>query len=214
MSKIIDINVDETLPAAGPKYGTFWIGCSDDAYLESGWPPEMRAETVIHTSLGNQVPQADLGSLTALEWAINVHNIERIVICGHYRCKVIEAAAKGDTGEIVGHWLSPLKKIIEQNQEWLLKLSLKQRLDAICELNTVYQTLNTSRNAAIKAAWGKNPTLSLSAGMNDPTTGRFRSLNFALTAGSVLSEEFESAIRALKDRWIDLRDVPAQWDVV
>lgn len=200
--------MDDLHSTATMQYRSFWIGCSDDACLESGWPSEIRSETVIHTSLANQMPHGDLGILAALEWAINVHNIERLVICGHYRCKVIEAAAKGDTGEIVGHWLSPLKKIVAQHQEWLSELSSEQKLDALCELNAVYQALNTSKSAAIQAAWRKNRTISLSAVINDLSTGRLRDLNFVLTAGSDLPKEFESAISLLKDRWLVLTGSP------
>lgn len=194
--------MDKILPTANMQYRSFWIGCSDDSTLDTAWPPGIRSDTVINTTLGNQMPQADLGTLAALEWAIDLHEIERIVICGHHRCKAIKAAAKGDAGEIVGHWLSPLKKIVAKHQEWLSKLPHPHWLDAVCELNTIYQAVNTSKSSAVQAAWRRQRDISLTAIVNDLSAWPFRDLNFVLTADSDVSKEFEAAIDSIKDRWI------------
>lgn len=184
-------------PSSNAKY--LWICCSDDSCVESALPCEVRDESLIHTNLGNQMAAADLNSISTLEMAIESYEVEQIIICGHYRCKIIETAVKGGTGDFVGHWLSPLKKISQRYKGWLD--GLPNKLDAIAELNAIHQAVNVAKNPVLRSAWNVKPRISLAALVIDPATGHFRDLNFRASAETEVTIEFDRAIEAFKRRW-------------
>ncbi|RIB13579.1 carbonic anhydrase, partial [Gigaspora rosea] len=64
---------------------SLWICCSD-----SRVSPELithsDGEIFVLRNVANQFKLKDLGSLSALEYAVNKLNVRHIFVCGHYGC--------------------------------------------------------------------------------------------------------------------------------
>ncbi|HDL3937899.1 TPA: carbonate dehydratase, partial [Mannheimia haemolytica] len=69
-----------------------WIGCSDSrvpAEKLTGLGP---GELFVHRNVANMVIHTDLNCLSVVQYAVDVLEIEHIIICGHTNCGGINAA--------------------------------------------------------------------------------------------------------------------------
>ena len=96
----------QDLVAQGQHPKTLFIGCSDSRlvpYLLTGTGP---GELFIVRNVGAFVPPYDgshglHGTMAAVEFAVLVLEVERIVVCGHSHCGAIRAAYEGAPDEAV-----------------------------------------------------------------------------------------------------------------
>src|SRR5690554_1865285 len=103
-----------------PEY--LWIGCSDSrvpANVITGLDP---GEVFVHRNVANLVHPSDLNLLSVLEYAIEVLEVRHVIVCGHYGCGGIRAAADGERHGVIDHWLQPVRETAEENAAELDRL--------------------------------------------------------------------------------------------
>jgi len=117
-----------------PEY--LWIGCSDSrvpANVITGLEP---GEVFVHRNVANLVHPSDLNLLSVLEYAIETLEVRHVIVCGHYGCGGIRAAADGERHGVIDHWLQPVREVAEENAGELMGLEdAEARLDRLCELS-------------------------------------------------------------------------------
>lgn len=91
------------------------------------------ANTVIHT---------DLNCLSVVQYAVDVLEVEHIIICGHSGCGGIKAAVENPELGLINNWLLHIRDIWLKHSSLLGKMPEEQRLDALYELNVMEQVYN------------------------------------------------------------------------
>ena len=102
---------------------------------------------VLLRNVGNVIPRQDLpgGTLAAVEYAVEVLEVEQIIVCGHTQCGAMDAVLHPErTAELpfVSLWLSQTERVREVICERYGHLDAAARLTAAAEENVLAQLEN------------------------------------------------------------------------
>jgi carbonic anhydrase len=162
---------DESLSGViGTRPGRFWVACSDSHI--NLFDPARNPSGLVHSNPGNLALTSDISFLASLKMAIDTFSVAEIVVCGHYGCRSIEAAASGVRNEILGDWLTPLRSLAGRYSGLQTASDGPgPPADALAELNVVEQTINVSRTSVVRDAWAAGRQLTIVGMIFDPANG-------------------------------------------
>ncbi|MDP8079924.1 carbonate dehydratase [Phocoenobacter skyensis] len=175
-----------------------WIGCSDSRVpaekltgLESG-------KLFVHRNVANLVIHTDLNCLSVVQYAVDVLNIEHIIICGHTNCGGIQASLNNEDYGLVNNWLLHIKDIRFKYGTLLGKLPAEKRADMLVQLNVAEQVYNLGRTSVVRAAWKRGKKLSLHGWMYDVHDGYLNDQGVIATSPETLEITYRNAISTLQ----------------
>lgn len=137
-----------------PKY--LWIGCSDSRVPPDRITGTQPGEIFIHRNIANMVVDTDLNLLSVLEYAVNILEVEHVIVCGHYGCGGVKAALENKTVGLINKWLINIKDAYRHNRDEIDAIAdPKQRLNRMIEVNIREQLFNLTKTTIIQRAWKK-----------------------------------------------------------
>ncbi len=169
-----------------------WIGCSDARVPANEIVKMAPGELFVHRNVANLVHRIDLNLLSVLEFAVNDLKIKHIIVCGHYGCGGVRAAMnRREVGQVIDHWLAPVKDIYADNAELLdREPNEEKRLNMLCELNVRQQVLNICRTKVIQSAWNAGRSLSVHGWIYSIHDGLLHDLDFWIDGASDLDPAY------------------------
>lgn len=171
-----------------------WIGCSDSrvpAEKLTGLGP---GELFVHRNVANMVIHTDLNCLSVVQYAVDVLEIEHIIICGHTNCGGINAAiAQKDLG-LINNWLLHIRDIWFKHSHLLGNLPTEERSNVLTRLNVAEQVYNLGRSSIIKTAWEQGKKLSLHGWVYDVKDGFLIDQGVIATSRETLEITYRNAI--------------------
>lgn len=140
-----------------PKY--LFIGCSDSRVPASGITGTGPGEMFVHRNIANLVVPSDLNMLSVLQYAVEVLGVQDIMVCGHYGCGGVAAAAANKQYGLIDNWLVNIRDVVRLHETELLRIPEgPQRLRRMVELNVVEQVRNLAKTSIIQNAMrSENP---------------------------------------------------------
>jgi len=173
-----------------PRY--LWIGCSDSRVPANeivGLPP---GELFVHRNVANIVMHNDFSCLSVLQYAVEVLEVQHIIVCGHYGCGGVQAAWEGRQLGLVDNWLRPIRDLALRHHDALgLLPEPAQRFDRLCELNVLLQALRVCRTTIVQQAWERGQGLTVHAWIYRLTDGLLHDLGFSVSDVASTDAEFE-----------------------
>jgi carbonic anhydrase len=128
-----------------------YIGCSDSRVPIDTYTQTEPGEMFIHRNIANQVSLTDMNFLSILEYAVDVLEVQHVIVCGHYDCGGIQGAYHNDLRGLKENWTTPIKDIIRQNRDELASLADERaRLDRLVELNVLAQVRHVFQVSTIE----------------------------------------------------------------
>jgi carbonic anhydrase len=135
-----------------------WIGCSDSRVPANEITGTQPGEIFVHRNIANMVVNTDVNLLSVLDYAVNHLKVKHVVVCGHYGCGGVKAAAtQSDFKPVLNMWLRNIKDVYRLHRDELETIKDEEnRIDRLVELNVREQVNNLSKTSIIQRAWKQN----------------------------------------------------------
>jgi carbonic anhydrase len=134
-----------------------WIGCSDSRVPADRITGTQPGEIFVHRNVANLVVNTDVNLLAVLDFAVTVLKVKHVIVCGHYGCGGVKAAAtRHDHKPVLNMWLRNIKDVYRLYQKELDAIKdEEERLNTLTELNVKEQVYNLAKTTIIQKAWKK-----------------------------------------------------------
>jgi carbonic anhydrase len=139
----------EQLSEKGQRPETLFITCSDSRIVPNLITNTMPGELFIVRNVGNIVPSVERGVLggvsAAIEYAVEVLNVEHVIVCGHTNCGAIEAILHPERVQhlpFVSRWLAESSSIPALIQERYAGFEGEALMTAAVQENVLVQLEN------------------------------------------------------------------------
>ena len=135
-----------------------WIGCSDSRVPANEITGTQPGEIFVHRNIANMVVNTDVNLLSVLDYAVNHLKVKHVIVCGHYGCGGVKAAAtQNDFKPVLNMWLRNIKDVYRLHREELNTIKDEEkRTDRLVELNVREQVNNLAKTSIIQRAWKQN----------------------------------------------------------
>lgn len=149
-----------------------WIGCSDSRVSPNEITQTSPGEVFIHRNVANVVVHTDFNLLSVLQYAVEVLEINHVVVCGHYGCGGVNAALSNESYGMIDIWLRHIKDAYCQHKHEVDSAKdADERSDRMVEMNVKQQLLNLAKTTIIQKAWKNNKRPFLHGWVFDMKTG-------------------------------------------
>lgn len=137
----------------GQNPGILYIGCSDSRVTAEEIMGVQPGEAFVHRNIANMVPNTDLSSMSVINYAVNILNVEHIVVCGHYYCGGVKAAMQSEDLGILNPWLRNIRDVYRLHKNELNAIkSTGSKYKRLVELNVQEQCVNVIKTSEVQKA--------------------------------------------------------------
>ncbi len=139
-----------------------WIGCSDSRVSAEQLTGTDPGEMFVHRNIANLVVPNDLNLLSVVQYAVEVLEVNHVIVCGHYECGGVKAAMAGKKLGLIDQWLQHIKTVETEYQTELTQIADEQaRFDRLVELNVITQIQQLAQTDSVQKTWAtyRRPTL-------------------------------------------------------
>lgn len=174
-----------------------WIGCADSRVPANEIVGLDPGELFVHRNVANVVVHTDLNCLSVLQYAVDVLDVEHVIVCGHYGCGGVNSALRNDRLGLIDNWLRHVQDVMRKHRAQLDALpDDRARQRRLCELNVIEQVLNVGETTIVQSAWDRGKPLEVHGVIYDLSDGLLRDMRVAVRSPG----EFAELYRRLLDR--------------
>lgn len=156
----LNANHPQILPLAGKGQNphTLWIGCSDSRINECTALGCLPGEIFTLRNIANVISPTDLSSQAALQFAIEVLKVKKIIVCGHTDCGGVWASLSNKkAGGVLDHWLSTVRHVRSNNLIELKEINdINEKCKKLVELNLLNSVENIMKNSSFIEYYARN----------------------------------------------------------
>jgi len=139
-----------------------WIGCADSRVPANEIVDLAPGELFVHRNVANVVVHTDLNCLSVMQFAVEVLNVEHIMVVGHYGCGGVAAALENRRVGLSDNWLRHVQDVHMKHADPVARLaSPGERHDRLCELNVIEQVANVCQTTVVQEAWSRGQKLAV-----------------------------------------------------
>ncbi|MGH7515504.1 MAG: carbonate dehydratase [Gemmatimonadales bacterium] len=173
-----------------------WIGCSDSRVPANEIVGLLPGEMFVHRNVANVVVHTDLNCLSVLQYAVDVLEVDHVMVVGHYGCGGVRAAWDERPLGLIDNWLRHVQDVAARHLDELQTLGEGPALyDRLCELNVVEQAVHVCRTTIVQDAWRRGRGLTVHAWVYSLRDGLLRDLGFSASSAEDVASHHAHAIR-------------------
>lgn len=169
-----------------PSY--LWIGCSDSRIPAEQITNTEPGEIFVHRNIANMVIHTDMSMLSVLDYAVNVLEIQHVIVCGHYGCGGVLAAMTHREIGLIDNWVRHIKDVYRYHKDELnLIEDIKARHDRFVELNVVEQVYDLAKTSIIQDSWRRRKRPIIHGWVYDISSGLIKDLDISMDTNEVIA---------------------------
>ena len=136
-----------------PEY--LFIGCSDSRVNANEMVGMRTGQMFIHRNIANLVIHTDMNLMSVLQFAVEVLEVEHVIVCGHYGCGGVAAAVDGSYHGLIDKWLRTIKDVYRIYHDELDAIDDPMlRHQRLVELNVREQVYRLCSTSFVQRRWG------------------------------------------------------------
>jgi carbonic anhydrase len=175
-----------------------WIGCSDSRVPPDRITGTQPGDMFVHRNIANLVVQTDMNLLSVLQYAVDVLEVEHVIVCGHYGCTGVSAALEDRRVGLADNWLRHIQDVHAKHDARVQELpDLPRRIDRLCELNVIEQVANVCQTTIVRDAWDRGQELAVHGWVYGLSDGLLRDLGTTVTSPAAAPAKYLAALAAL-----------------
>jgi carbonic anhydrase len=179
-----------------PRY--LWIGCSDSRVPANEIVGLKPGELFVHRNVANVVVHTDLNCLSVLQYAVDVLQVEHVIVCGHYGCGGVRAAYLRSSLGLIDNWLRHVQDVRDRHHAAIDGAADDdKRIARLCELNVVEQVIHVCRTTIVEDAWRRGQRVTIHGWIYDLRDGLLRDLHCTAAASSQVVAAHTDALERL-----------------
>lgn len=168
-----------------------WIGCADSRVPANEIVGLLPGELFVHRNVANVVVHTDLNCLSVLQYAVDVLDVEHVIVCGHYGCGGVQAALNNARLGLIDNWLRHVQDVMRKHHARLATLPDEaSRLHRLCELNVIEQVLNVGQTTIVQSAWDRGKSLEIHGWIYDLHDGLLKDLSVCVKSQAEFAEVY------------------------
>ena len=149
----------------------------------------------VHRNVANVVVHTDFNCLSVMQYAVDVLNVDHIIVCGHHGCGGVKAAMDNLQLGLIDNWLRHIQDVLHTHEALLADVKDEEmRLDRLCELNVIEQVLNVGRTTIVQSAWQRGQELVVHGWIYGLEDGLLRDLGVSIDNAEGLAAAYRGAI--------------------
>ena len=181
-----------------PQY--LWIGCSDSRVPANQVVDLAPGEVFVHRNIANVVVHTDLNCLSVIQFAVDVLQVEHILVVGHYGCGGVHAALTRARVGLADNWIRHVGDVAEKHAGLLAGAGEEPlQHDRLCELNALEQVANVCQTTIVRDAWARGQTLAVHGWVYTLRDGRVHDLGLDVAGIDQLEPQYAAALARIRD---------------
>lgn len=178
--------------SAGQKPPILWIGCSDSRVPANQITNTRPGDIFVHRNIANVVVHTDMNLLSVLDYAVNVLEVEHVIVCGHYGCGGVQAAMGNKQFGIIDNWLRNIKDVYRLHHQDLEGITdQKKRAERLVELNVIEGVFNLAKTSIIQNRWSNGKQVGIHGWVYSLETGLINDLGVTTESDDQISAVFK-----------------------
>jgi len=179
-----------------PRY--LWIGCADSRVPANEIVGLAPGEMFVHRNIANVVVHSDLNCLSVLQFAVEVLQVEHVIVVGHYGCSGVSAALQRKRVGLADNWLRHVEDVHVKHEARVAAVAgIAQQVDRLCELNVIEQVANVCQTTIVRDAWDRGQRLDVHGWAYGLKDGLLRDLGTTVSGSGEATDVYRSALAAL-----------------
>lgn len=183
---------EELSKQQNPKF--LWIGCSDSRVPANQIINLKPGEVFVHRNIANQVLSNDFNCMSVVQFAIEVLEVEDIIVCGHYGCGGVNAALTRNAHGLIDYWIWNIRNIKNKYSDFFNGLNKSETVDKLCELNVIEQVHNLANTKPLKEAWDNKKNINIHGFIYGLNNGLLKNLNTTVSSEKDTEKIFKQSL--------------------
>jgi carbonic anhydrase len=163
-------------------------------------------DVFVHRNVANVVVHSDLNALSVMQYAIDMLQVRHVMVVGHYGCGGVTAALQNRRIGLADNWIRHVQDVRHKHRSWLDGFTDDAlRLDALCELNVLEQSVNVCGTTVVQDAWQRGQQVVVHGWVYGLHNGLLEDLKITVAQAGDVAAAYGLAVGALKKRYDTLR---------